>query len=288
MKTPISNFYDAVNARTLVGLAAGAYSLDLGDLADGWDLADEILDAGFDTRAVVFVGGADVVVAFRGTQSLRNFVTDVCAERVPFWNACPGDVEVHGGFLRALNGVFGRLYAVVEKVLGPGKDRRLWITGHSLGGALAKLFAVRCKLPVAGVYTFGEPRVGNAGFRDYYDALLRSCTFRVVDGADFITRIPWLLGAYRHCGTEIFYDSDGGAHVNPGWWVKGVSDVLGSWEEWRGDGRVALLADHHVGRYMGLLGGHGVGGDARLGCLPTAATGMGHGSLPRAATRGEL
>jgi hypothetical protein len=82
----------------------------------------------------------------------------------------------------------------------------------------------------------------------------------VVDGGDFIARIPWLLGAYRHCGTEIFYDNLGVRHASPFWWVKGASDVFGTWQEWRHDGRLALLNDHHVGRYVALLCGDGNNG----------------------------
>jgi hypothetical protein len=144
---------------------------------------------------------------------------------------------------------------------------RLWITGHSLGAALAKLFAIRCKLAIAGVYTFGEPRVGNAAFRDYYNALLKSCTFRVVDGEDFITRIPWLLALYRHSGTEVFYSAFGRDallrvpgcaaaqpyQIDPPWWLKGISDVFGTWQEYHAGHRLALLADHHVSRYVALL-----------------------------------
>lgn len=260
MKTAIANYYEPLKARKLVAYAAAAYGEN--GMMDGGQCVD---DRATDTRAVVWRDeDGDVVVAFRGTRSLRNFVTDVCARRVSFWNGCPGDVEVHAGFLRALNSIYVGVYGVVERMLGdkakpgldgvsPYQDRRLWVTGHSLGGALAKLFAVRCKMPMAGVYTFGEPRVGNAGFRDYYDALLKSCTFRVVDAEDFITRIPWLLGAYRHCGTEVFYDCTGVARVNPRWWEKAVSDVLGTWEEYRDEGRLALLEDHHVRRYVRLL-----------------------------------
>jgi triacylglycerol lipase len=224
---------------------------DLSDGSDGWDVAGRIGDGGTDTQVIIWKNPQDMVVAFRGTRSLRNFVTDICARRVPLFPEAKA--EVHEGFQWALGSVCDALHSAVEQLADGPTSPRIWITGHSLGGALAKLFAIRCQLAIAGVYTFGEPRAGNAAFRDYYDALLKSCTFRVVDGEDFITRIPWLLGAYRHCGTEIFYDSVGVPHVSPPWWVKGASDVFGTWSEWRRDGRLALLADHHVSNYVALL-----------------------------------
>ena len=216
-----------------------------------------------DTRAVTYQTEQDLIVAFRGTRSLRNFVTDIRARRVPLFAG--SEAEVHEGFQQALDSVCDALQSSVEELLRTAEDAqqrvptggpttpRLWITGHSLGAALAKLFAIRCKLAIAGVYTFGEPRVGNAAFRDYYDALLKSCTFRVVDGEDFITRIPWLLALYRHSGTEIFYDSFCRVLIDPPWWAKAPSDVFGTWQEYHAGHRLALLADHHVSRYVALL-----------------------------------
>jgi triacylglycerol lipase len=88
--------------------------------------------------------------------------------------------------------------------------RQLWLTGHSLGGALAMLAAnelfsraERGAAPIAGVYTFGQPRVGNAGFRDAYDTLLKGRTFRIVHGDDVVPRIPCLLAEVYKLSTRI-------------------------------------------------------------------------------------
>src|SRR5208283_3131333 len=133
--------------------------------------------------------------------------------------------EVHEGFQQALDSIWPALEDGLNRRLAIAPALRLWLTGHSLGAALARLCAWRISNlkseisnlkfeisnALAGVYTFGEPRVGNAAFRDEYDFWLRAKTFRVVDGEDFITRIPWLLGAYRHSGTEVFYSALGRA-----------------------------------------------------------------------------
>jgi triacylglycerol lipase len=201
MNIPVPNVFDPQTAGALVEFAAGAYgAMDNGQLI--------IDNEATDTRVVVCQNERELVVAFRGTADLRNWLTDLDARfRGDF--GC----RVHAGFSAALDGVQGRLLAAIA-----GTTKRIWITGHSLGGALAMLWAWRIanlkfqiSKSLAGVYTFGQPRVGDAGFRDCYDGLLKERTFRVVDGEDFITRIPWLLGAYRHCGTEVFYDSLGQA-----------------------------------------------------------------------------
>ena len=59
---------------------------------------------------------------------------------------------------------------------------------------------------LAGIYTFGQPRVGDWRFRDSYNSCeLLGRTFRVVHGDDFVPRVPWLLGWYRHAGREAFF-----------------------------------------------------------------------------------
>ena len=139
----------------------------------------------------------------------------------------------------------------------------MWVTGHSLGGALAMLFALRLKLrrglTVAGVYTFGQPRVGNLPFSLAYDKALRTCTYRVVHADDLVPRVPWLLGAFRHCGTEVFYSAfslePSAFPIDPPWWAKAPADIFGAWREWRRQGRGALLNDHHISRYLALFSG---------------------------------
>jgi hypothetical protein len=92
MNPPVPNHYDLENARQLVGLAADSYNAEsvFGCVA--------VEDKRTDTRAVVCrAGDEDVVVAFRGTRSLRNFVTDVCARRAECREG-PREAEVQRGF----------------------------------------------------------------------------------------------------------------------------------------------------------------------------------------------
>ena len=60
---------------------------------------------------------------------------------------------------------------------------KLWITGHSLGAALATLCASRYG-NVQGVYTFGSPRVGNNGFKEKLQVKI----YRVVNNDDIVAR----------------------------------------------------------------------------------------------------
>jgi len=102
------------------------------------------------------------------------------------------------------------------------------------------------------LYTFGQPRAGNAAWARWYDAQLRSRTFRIVHAQDVVARMPWLLGRFRHAGTEIFFDALGVMHQDWPWWAKAPSDAAGLWLEWK-RGKIALLGDHHVSTYVEML-----------------------------------
>jgi hypothetical protein len=200
-----ANVFDAVNAAALCGASAEAYS-------EGGDISC----ASTDTHARITESERDVIVAFRGTTDLRNWLTDLdCA-----WDLEDG-CRVHRGFARALDSVQGQ---ITEEICARREEgRRIWLTGHSLGGALAMLYAwrffnARIEAPFAGIYTFGQPRVGNAAFRDIYNLTqkLYRGTFRVVHGDDVVPRVPWLLGEYRHAGHEVFFANVVGGRFSQG------------------------------------------------------------------------
>ena len=135
-----------------------------------------------------------LVLAFRGTEKkVSDWLTD--ARCVP---AVQGEARVHTGFLEAFTAArddTGRnVKEVVENILarpdardGAGGPLPLFITGHSLGGALA-LLATRLVAPdVNGAcYTFGAPRVGNYE----YFRFVRTPVYRVVNSADVVPRVP--------------------------------------------------------------------------------------------------
>jgi len=120
------------------------------------------------------VGKGDVVLAFRGTVSTSgpDWLNDVEAVLVPFARV-PG-VRIHKGFRDSLESFYGRgLVAAIKSRLGMGG--RLYITGHSKGGALAHLAALLLRtrhpdIPLGGVISFEAPRSGDASFVTAYQA----------------------------------------------------------------------------------------------------------------------
>jgi rubredoxin len=108
-----------------------------------------------------------IVVAFRGSKTLANWIANLKFARVdsPF-KECR-DCQVHKGFLDDYNSIADELFNAVNEIRSKTGITRVLITGHSLGAVLALFTAVDLVIhdgfaePV--LYAFGLPRVGNEG-----------------------------------------------------------------------------------------------------------------------------
>ena len=150
----------------------------------------------FVASAPVASGPTAVIVAFAGTDpvSLANWDSNFNAHL-----QATGTAE---GYAVAAAVVWPKLKALLEKCVPSGS--KVFVTGHSLGGALAALIAnhIITELPVGvgAVYTFGMPRPGNQVFADRYNEKLGSRTYRLVHGLDIVPTVaPTELG-FSHLG----------------------------------------------------------------------------------------
>ncbi len=79
----------------------------------------------------------NIIVAFRGTEPKE--MSDVKADLLALKRKSKTEGRVHMGFKLELR----KLWSSIEGVLQRNKSKKLWITGHSLGGAMATLCASR-------------------------------------------------------------------------------------------------------------------------------------------------
>ncbi|MDE2101204.1 MAG: lipase family protein [Patescibacteria group bacterium] len=204
----------------------------------------------------------DVIVAFRGSQSVQDWMQDLEAWRVPLAFE-PGQalaVEVHHGFLEDFDSIDQRVIEAVKGMLLASPTAKIFVTGHSLGGGQASLCALefaRLKLPLGGVFTFGQPRVGNRAYAQLYNSTpsanpnftLKDFTWRIVNAGDPVPLLPTLLMGYRDEANEIFLPANGGPQINPWIGLQAAGDALGIFAAWR-QHELALLGNHHLAAYQ--------------------------------------
>lgn len=167
---------------------------------------------------------SEIVLAFRGTNSLRNvladldFSTDSCAEDSTLPVSADADCQIHSGFLRAWSQVQDTAYAAIASVQATYPNYTLVVTGHSLGAAVGTIAAAHLRedgFP-CDLYTYGSPRVGNQGFVDFV-AAQEGNEFRVTHFDDPVPQVPPsldLLGGYRHLSPEYWLEIEGGGNFS--------------------------------------------------------------------------
>jgi triacylglycerol lipase len=174
------------------------------------------------TQATVATNDNHIVVAFRGTEaptSIDGLKDWLLTDAANLLIRPAGDLGTdfaaagvgalwHHGFMKALADIWDPVTAVVQAERKKS-DRPVWITGHSLGGALALLAAWRFKrkfVPIHQIYTYGAPMVGNLQTAEAIDRELPDRIFRYVNAPDPVPKLPTLsllANGYSHCQQEI-------------------------------------------------------------------------------------
>ncbi|UCD70018.1 MAG: lipase family protein [Betaproteobacteria bacterium] len=104
---------------------------------------------------------------------------------------------------------------------------------------------------VAGVYTIGQPRVGDRKFADDLNARLGDGHVRVINNRDIVPRVPLRAMDYDHSGTVLYIDEFGRLHRDPGLWLRLLDTVVVS----RAEVKKAKegVQDHNAKGYVDLL-----------------------------------
>jgi triacylglycerol lipase len=201
-----------------------------------------------ETQCLLAVSQDAIVVSFRGTEPNRpqDWITDLNFDLVDG----PLGGQVHEGFYDSLSCVWHLLDQQVKQ-LQSERQRRLWVTGHSLGAALATLAVARWReadQPVSGLYTFGQPRTGDRTFARNFDFAFRPRTFRIVNHLDIVTRTPPRALGYYHVGSFVYLDEKGELIHDICRWRQFLAGWKGAIEtilDWGREG----VKDHSMVRY---------------------------------------
>ena len=264
---PVAVKVDLANALWLSRVSEAVYQPNdtglLTKLSGAFDVVHAELDTTHGNTQFAILARSDVVIlAFRGTEkTVADWMGNLKSRPfAPKWTQVG---KVHTGFHDALEVVspndttvlWQRLMAALRPALASG--RPLWITGHSLGGALAALAAHRLaaeeKIRVAGLCTLGQPRCGDEAFCKELGGLLIGRYWRVVNHRDPVPRVPTTLqGDYDHAGTLLYADEFGRLLIDPAWWLRRL-DMLALPEDKAAAAAIAKAAVEDHSEYTEIL-----------------------------------
>jgi hypothetical protein len=181
--------------------------------------------------------GRTVILCYRGTEpvNLVNWLTDadINPEKVAIaFPDTPGTFDVHAGFYRNVRATRYEIVNGLERALNgqsvlveggpvPHPLEALYVTGHSLGGAMAALMAIMLMTEKAyssiaatlkAVYTFGQPMIGTPALAEACEAhpFLGRNVLRYLYDNDVVPQLPPAAsGDFAHFGPEYQYETKG-------------------------------------------------------------------------------
>ena len=175
----------------------------------GLELVKWIHNDKSDTQGFVATRDKAIYVVWRGSESKKDFQNDASIDKVPFLN--DGE-KVHIGFKYCWESVVGDTYDAIDTALEnlQGETTDIVVCGHSLGGAVATLYAhsIKKHYPHYNVkcVTIGSPRVGNKTFKENYDSY-EIDTLRIVHNNDLVTHTPYIR--FYHVNYQLRLDNNG-------------------------------------------------------------------------------
>ena len=173
-----------------------------------------------------------IAIAFRGTEHIKQLITEILRILTEPKRSFDAGGKVQGYFLDAFKVVWNDLEKSVDDEIKKFPSYKVWVTGHSLGGALASLasslimYKGKTTKDNLMLYTFGQPRVGNYDYALAHDGLVPR-SFRVTHYRDIVVHLPTCktlapgtpciaLGGWPyHHGKEIFYSEENMVESSP-------------------------------------------------------------------------
>jgi triacylglycerol lipase len=210
-----------------------------------------IEDKATDTNGFIAYSEDKVVLAFRGTQEPEDFLQDLKVGEYQRINElyCDKKAFIHGGFNLSIININKneKIRKVIEQRISEGRE--FYITGHSLGGALSNVYAYylaadKAEIKVSGIYTYGQPIIGNSYFANCLDEVYQDVSFRHVNNIDIITKIKPPASNYQHTQTLVHFGRAGRSQLYNSWSIR----------DWFLDGmRLKSFDNHKMKNYLELL-----------------------------------
>ena len=154
------------------------YTIEARNISGSWERFGFILES-----------ADEIIIAFRGTSSTTDWISDMLASQKKF-KYIKDDVLSHRGFTDIYSSARNGILTALNK-LSP--EKTLYITGHSLGAALATLSAIdiaaNAHFRKPQLFTYGSPRVGDPAFMKAFTQYVPD-SYRVANPFDVVTHAP--------------------------------------------------------------------------------------------------
>lgn len=164
-------------------------------------------------RVAIVADDEKIVVSFRGTGDGNDAMTDAKffqqprQDSEPWLAGTPGieEQKYHSGFSDLLfskshqstHHLQAQVTRALRQLVKENPKRKIYFVGHSLGGAMAEISAKsladqypKTAKRIAGVVTFGAPKIGNQAYVDSYNTQLKNKTIRVRNKYDPVPSMP--------------------------------------------------------------------------------------------------
>ena len=207
-----TNEYNQTNALILIDgvIRIEKVTSDIEEPADpvGFTKEASYITRNAPTFAVLWSKGDDLMIALRATHGSWEVQQDLDISQVIFQES-----NMHQGFVNVYNEFRDELIDKVKE-LNPA---RIFVGGHSLGGALVPMICVDLEQYNVTVYSFGAPRSSDDTFKTRTSNL---SIYRIANESDDFTHLPTTVSPnvkhpdtplkYTHVGTEIKFDVNKG------------------------------------------------------------------------------
>jgi triacylglycerol lipase len=159
----------------------------------------------------VLASKAHNIIVFRGTQRNTEWIYNIYAQQREYYHSVTGESlgKVHRGFVAYYMSIHSPTPKEIAQQLDPSIP--CYITGHSLGSALAVLTSVELGLTIPALksqiqlYSYAGARVGDPAFAGMHTQLVPN-HYRVVNLVDAVPMLPPIQspmdGHYVHTGQE--------------------------------------------------------------------------------------
>ena len=151
-----------------------------------------------------------IFVGFRGSSNMQNWIDNIQCKQISPYN--DKSIYVEKGFYNLFSSLSVNIYSILDRMTKKYNTNVVFVTGHSLGGALATLLVFdiqyyQYNYNVYSLITFGSPRVGNNEFSDMFTNY-KITSYRVTHYHDIVPHVPEEFLGYRHIMQEIYFSEN--------------------------------------------------------------------------------